>query len=212
MVGLSVSSIVVFERFLRLSDSCFSIRAKVEIGKLKGENCMLQRPTGSEYSLYYDKYIKLVNEGDLLSILKENHLKTKELFESISEENEKFRYAPGKWSIKEVLGHMTDTERIMSYRLLRVGRGDQTALAGFDETLYVEGSHVNQLPLKNVLADFMATREATITLIQNMPEAAWANKGFANNNEITARAIAYIIAGHEIHHRKIIAERYLAAL
>lgn len=173
---------------------------------------MLQRPLESEYPPYYAAYIKLVPEGELLSILKESLVKTKELFESISEANEQFRYAPGKWSIKEVLGHMTDTEKIMSYRLLRFGRGDQTALAGFDEKLYVEGSHVNQLPMKSILDDFTATREATITLVQNMPEAAWAKKGFANNNQISTRALAYIIAGHTTHHRKIITDRYLAML
>ena len=179
---------------------------------LKGENKMLQRPFESEYPPYYHAYINLVPEGELVSILKENLVSTKKLFESISESNGKFSYAPGKWSIKEVLGHMTDTERIMSYRLLRVGRGDQTALAGFDETLYVEGSHVHQLPIKNILEDFIATRNATLTLVHNMPESAWENKGFANNNEITARAIAYIIAGHAIHHRKIITDRYLTLI
>lgn len=173
---------------------------------------MLQRPQVSEYPEYYVPYVNSVPEGDLLTILKENLAKIIELFENISDENAVFRYHTGKWSIKEVLGHMTDTERIMSYRLLRIGRGDQTALAGFDENEFVEGSQVNRLPLKNILEDFIATRKATITLIQNMPEAAWVNKGFANNTEVTARAVAYIIAGHEIHHRKIVNERYLEAL
>jgi uncharacterized damage-inducible protein DinB len=170
---------------------------------------MLQRPKENEYPSYYVPYVNLVPDGDLIAILKQNLNATVQLFEGISEQDTHFRYAPNKWSIKEVLGHMSDTERIMSYRLLRIGRGDQTALAGFNENDYVKGSNVNQLPIETILEDFIATRKATITLIKNMPEEAWTNKGIANTFEITASALAYIIAGHEIHHRKIITERYL---
>jgi hypothetical protein len=99
-----------------------------------------------------------------------------------------------------------------SYRLLRVGRGDQTALAGFNENDYVNGSQINKLPIKNILEDFIAIRKGTITLIQNMPEEAWSNIGLANNAEVTARAIGFIIAGHALHHFNIITERYLPGL
>ena len=170
---------------------------------------MIQRPEASEYPDYYVPYVSLVPEGDLLTILEENLVKTNALFEGLSEENGHFRYAPGKWSINEVLGHMADTERIMSYRLLRIGRGDQTPLAGFNENDYINGSSFNRLPIKNILEDFTAARKASIILIQNMPEEAWARKGFANNTENTARAIAFIIAGHAIHHLNILTERYL---
>ncbi|MFF2449500.1 DinB family protein [Neobacillus sp. NPDC058068] len=170
---------------------------------------MLKRPLENEYPNYYVPYVKLVPEGDLLSILKENLVDTAALLESLSEEDSHFRYASGKWSIKEVLGHMADTERIMSYRLLRIGRGDQTPLAGFNENDYIDGSQFDQLPIKNILEDFAATRNATITLIQNMPDEAWAKRGIANETDITSQAIAYIIAGHAIHHLKIIHERYL---
>jgi uncharacterized damage-inducible protein DinB len=175
---------------------------------------MLERPLVGEYPEYYQPYVNLipVPEYDLLSILKENLERTITLFEGISEEDAHFRYAENKWSIKEVLGHMTDTERIMSYRLLRIGRGDQTPLAGFNENDYVDSSQINRLPIKNVLDDFVATRKATITLIQNMPEETWDKKGVANSMEITTRAIAYIIVGHAIHHLKIINERYLPVL
>jgi len=173
---------------------------------------MLQRPLENEYPDYFVPYVNLVSDGDLLSILKENLEATIVLFDGLSEEDGHFRYAPGKWSIKEVLGHMTDSERIMSYRLLRIGRGDQTPLAGFDENDYIGGSQFDQLPNKLILEDFAATRNATITLIQNMAEDAWGRKGIANETETTPRAIAYIIAGHAIHHRKIISERYLPAL
>ena len=173
---------------------------------------MLQRPSESEYPKYYLPYVQLVPEGDLVEILKENLEKVTALVEGIFEEDGLFRYAENKWSIKEVLGHITDTERIMSYRLMRVGRGDQTELPGFDENVYVQGAKSNQLPMKSLLEDFIATRNATISLVKNMPEEAWTNKGFANNSEITTRAIAYIIAGHENHHRNIITDRYLSKL
>lgn len=173
---------------------------------------MLQQPLASEYPEYYKPYVSLVPEGNLLSVLKENLVKTIELFESLSEEDGHIRYADNKWSIKEVLGHMADTERIMSYRLLRVGRGDQTALAGFNENDYVQGSQYNKLPIKSILEDFISARKATLTLIQNMPEGVWTNIGFANNTEVTARALGYIIAGHALHHFNIIKDRYLPLL
>ncbi|MBM7650847.1 DinB family protein [Neobacillus cucumis] len=170
---------------------------------------MILRPEANEFPEYYVPYVKLVPEGDLLEILKDNFEKTTALFEGLSEEKGLYRYATGKWSIKEVLGHMADTERIMSYRLLRVGRGDKTPLAGFNENDYIAESNFDGLPIKKLLEDFTAVRNATITLINNLPENAWEKIGFANNTEITTRAIAYIIAGHALHHLKIINERYL---
>jgi uncharacterized damage-inducible protein DinB len=170
---------------------------------------MLHRPTESEYPNYYQPYVKLVPDGELVQILQENLLAVVKLFKGISEEEALHRYAPGKWSVKEVLGHIIDTERIMSYRLMRVARGDQTPLAGFNETDYVQAAQTNSLSMEAILEDFKATRNASITLIQNTPAEAWTNKGNANGMEITTRAIAYIIAGHEMHHRKIVEERYL---
>lgn len=173
---------------------------------------MLQRPTENEFPAYYVPYVRHVPEGDLIEVL-EKHLKeTARLFNGMTEETGHFRYGEDKWTIKEVLGHMADTERVMSYRLLRVGRGDKTPLAGFDENLYVENAKTNRLSIQTILADFVAIRRATITLIQNMPEEAWENIGNANNMPVTTRAIAYIIAGHAIHHKKIITERYLPVL
>ncbi|MFP7298835.1 DinB family protein [Neobacillus niacini] len=170
---------------------------------------MLQRPLESEYPNYYQPYIQLVPNGEIVQLLRENLLAVVNFFHGLSEEEANHRYASGKWSVKEVLGHIIDTERIMTYRLLRVGRGDQTALAGFNETDYVEAAQIHNLSMEAILEDFKATRNAAITLIQNIPAEAWTNIGNANGMEITTRAIAYIIAGHEIHHRKIVEERYL---
>jgi uncharacterized damage-inducible protein DinB len=173
---------------------------------------MVKRPKDNEYPAYYQPYVSLVPDTDLVQLLNESLQETVQLFEGLSEEEGLYRYSPTKWSIKEVLGHITDTERIMSYRLLRVGRGDSTPLAGFDENDYVAGSQINKLPTRDILEDFIATRKSTLTLIQNMPKDAWVNIGFANGKEISAQAIAYIIAGHAIHHRKIITERYLTIM
>ncbi|WP_160723798.1 DinB family protein [Bacillus sp. USDA818B3_A] len=170
---------------------------------------MVQRPEAKEFPKYYVPYVNLVPDGDLLEILKENLLKTTALFERLSEENGLHRYAAGKWSLKEVLGHMTDTERIMSYRLLRVARGDKTPLPGFNENDYIAESNFNELPIQQLIQDFTAVRQAAMTLITNLPKNTWKKTGFANNTEISAQAIAYIIAGHALHHLKIINERYL---
>jgi hypothetical protein len=173
---------------------------------------MLQRPKEKDYPSYYVPYIQLVPDGDLVSILENDLLETVKLFEGISENESEFRYEENKWTIKEVLGHMTDTERVMSYRLLRIGRGDQTPLAGFNERFFANGAQTNKLPIQNILEDFVATRKSSITLIKNMPDEAWDYKGVANELEISANAIAYIIAGHAIHHKEIITERYLTLL
>ncbi|MBT2654914.1 DinB family protein [Bacillus sp. ISL-18] len=170
---------------------------------------MIQRPSVSEFPEYYLPYVHLVPDGDLLETLKENLEKTISLAEGLSEEAGQSRYAPGKWSIKEVLGHMADTERIMSYRLLRVGRGDHTPLAGFNENDYIAAANFDTLSVKQIIEDFTAVRKATITLVNNMAEEAWERTGVANNSDISTRALAYIIAGHALHHLNIINERYL---
>ncbi|SDM61991.1 DinB family protein [Bacillus sp. OK048] len=170
---------------------------------------MLHHPAENEYPVYYKPYINLVPKGNLVQLLRENLNEVVNLFAGISEEKAHYRYAPGKWSVKELLGHITDTERIMCYRLLRVGRDDQTPLAGFNENDYVQAAETNNLPIEAIIEDFKAARNATITLIQNLPAEAWTNKGNANGTEITTRAIAYIIAGHQIHHCKIVKDRYL---
>lgn len=170
---------------------------------------MMKRPSQNEYPEYYIPYVNLVPDGDLADILEKNLAVIQSLVAEISEEQGHFRYAENKWSLKEVLGHISDTERVMAYRLLRIGRGDKTPLAGFNESMFVQGASFERLPMQTLLDDFIAVRRATLSLIRNMPDEAWENVGNANLLDITARALAYIIAGHEIHHRNIIAERYL---
>lgn len=173
---------------------------------------IIHKPKREEYVTYYQKYVEAILEEDLCSLLTRQAEEIITLLETVSEEQSSYRYAQGKWSIKEVLGHITDTERIMSYRLLRIGRGDTTDLAGFDENVYVEHASYERLSMQQLLNDFSAVRHATISLIRILPEEAWTRSGTANGGPVTARALAYIIAGHALHHKTILLERYLEVL
>jgi len=173
---------------------------------------MLKTPNQDEYQEYYEPYVKVIPQGDLLEILKSQLSEMKLLIQGLTDEQALYRYAPEKWSIKEVLGHVTDTERIMSYRLLRIGRGDSTDLAGFDDQLYVRNADFNRQSLSNLLQYFTATRQSTIALMPTLSDEAWLRRGTANQTEVSARALAYIIAGHERHHRQVIHDKYLAEL
>jgi hypothetical protein len=126
-----------------------------------------------------------------------------------SEADGDLRYAPDKWSLKEVVGHLNDTERIMAYRALRIARGDQTPIEGYEQDDYVRNSPFARRPLADLIEDYIAVRRATISLFRNLDVSAWIRQGVANKNEVTVRALAYIIAGHELHHRRILEEKYL---
>ncbi|SFC35340.1 DinB superfamily protein [Bacillus sp. OV322] len=170
----------------------------------------MQKPNSKdEYPAYYHEYINLVAEGDIKNVLASQLEDTLSLLSGVSETEENYRYAQGKWSLKEVIGHITDVERIMSYRLLRISRGDQTPLAGYDDEQYVKEAMFHTRPISSLLEDYQAVRNSTISLLNSLPHGSESRRGFANNGEITARAIAYIIAGHELHHVKIIKEKYL---
>ena len=166
-------------------------------------------PQPGEYAPYYGMYISLVQTGDILAALDDQRRQTLLLLSGRTEADGDIRYAPGKWSVKEVLGHINDTERIMSYRALRIARGDQTPIEGFEQDDYVRNGPFNKRPLSEFIEDYIAVRRATLTLFRNLDEPAWARRGVANKNEITVRALAYVIAGHELHHRKMLEEKYL---
>lgn len=170
---------------------------------------MLNRPSKEEYGTYYDRYISLVPEGDVAELLKSQYIEIEDLLASLPEERGSFRYAPGKWSLKEVVGHMADTERVMAYRLLRIARGDQTPLPGFDQDVFVKGASFDSFSLKDLLEDYSAVRRSTLTLLRGVTEEVSLRAGTVGDNPATARSLAYIIAGHEIHHLKVIRERYL---
>ena len=170
---------------------------------------MINRPEKDEFAPYYLPYVNSVPEGDIFSTLTKQLEDTVLLLKNVTEEQGKFRYAPGKWSIKEVIGHMTDTERIMAYRLMCIARGETVSLPGFDESQYVANSSFNDQSFEQLLEHFSAVRKSTIVLMKSLNDDAWLRKGLANNTGVTVRGIAYIIAGHAMHHCQIIKERYL---
>jgi hypothetical protein len=170
---------------------------------------MIKRPEKDEFAPYYLPYVNSVPEGDIISILTKQMEDTKLLLKDVTEEQGKFRYAPGKWSIKEVIGHMTDTERIMAYRLMCTARGETVSLPGFDESQYVANASFNDQTFEQLLEHFSIVRESTLVLMKSLSDDAWLRKGLANNTDVTVRGIAYIIAGHALHHCRIIKERYL---
>jgi uncharacterized damage-inducible protein DinB len=168
----------------------------------------IARPEPGEYAPYYDRYISLVAGSDILATLDAQRRQTITLLCGRDEDDGDFRYTRDKWTAKQVLGHLCDTERIFAYRALRIARGDQTPMAGFEQDDYVRNGPFAQIPLAEMIDEYIAVRHATLTLLRNLDEPAWTRRGVANNNEVTVRALAYIIAGHELHHRRILEEKY----
>jgi uncharacterized damage-inducible protein DinB len=169
---------------------------------------VIARPQAGEYAPYYERYISLIQENDILATLDRQRREMVLLLSGLSEEQGDFRYAPEKWSAKEVLGHVCDTERIFAYRALRISRGDATPMEGFEQDDYVKHGPFARHVIAEVIEDYIAVRRATISLLRSLEEAAWSRRGVANKNEVTVRAIAYTIAGHEVHHRGILEEKY----
>jgi len=167
------------------------------------------RPQPGEYTPYYDRYISLVPVSDVLAALDDQRRETLLLLCGRAEADGDLRYAPDKWSLKELLGHVNDTERIMSYRALRISRGDATPIEGYEQDDYVRNGPYARRQLPDLIEDYIAVRRATVSLFRNLEEPAWSRRGVANKNEVTVRALAYIIAGHELHHRRILEEKYL---
>lgn len=162
-----------------------------------------------EYNPYYNTYLSKTNNLTLKEGLRSN-LETVLLFlESISEEKFEYRYAEGKWTIKEMILHIIDTERIFCYRALRIARKDQTSLPGFDQDAYVPPSNANERSIHSLLDEYKAVRQASITLFDSFREETLMRTGTASNSAISVRALGFILIGHENHHCEIIRERYL---
>ncbi|MCD9025005.1 DinB family protein [Cohnella silvisoli] len=170
------------------------------------------RPSNGEYNSHFERYVRLVPEGDIRDILTQSLKNTTDAFSTVTEDQANYRYAPGKWSLKEVLGHITDNERIMSYRLLRIARGDKTPLAGYDENALVNGASFDSCAMSDLFEDYTVVRRATLTLLRGLSEEAWSRRGVVNDSESSAIAWAYIIAGHEFHHMNFIREKYLSSM
>ena len=168
----------------------------------------LSRPASDEYLAYYDRYITLVPDGNLVDILAEQQRETLRMLRKVDDERGLFAYAPDKWTVKEVIGHLSDAERVFSYRALRFARADGQPVAGFDENAYVPAGRFNERPIGSLVDEFESIRAATVHLFRYMTEEEMARRGIANNNAISVRALGFVIAGHERHHAKLLRERY----
>jgi hypothetical protein len=168
----------------------------------------IPRPTSSEYAPAYGGYVSAVPEGDLLSLLERQGRETVALLRGVSEKKSQYRYAPEKWSIREVVGHVNDAERVFTYRALRFARADATPLPSFDENAWGDASNADSRALAEHLEELAAVRAATLALFRGFSEEQFARSGVASNHEITVRALAYITAGHERHHVKVLREKY----
>lgn len=170
---------------------------------------ILTRPAGSEFAPYYAGYIERVADGDLIGSLVAQQRETQALVRAIPESRGDHRYAPGKWTVREVLGHMADAERIFAYRALRIARGDQTPLPAFDENAFVANARFAARPLESLADELQIVRDATLALLRPLNDAELTRVGTASEHPVTPRALAWIIAGHELHHVAILRERYL---
>ncbi|HEX8670960.1 MAG TPA: DinB family protein [Longimicrobium sp.] len=165
-------------------------------------------PAEGEYASFYAGYVALASQGDLLKRLEAQIQEVSGLLRGLSEEEALFRYAPGKWSVKEVAGHLADTERIMAYRALRIARGDTTPLPGFDENSFVATAGFDARPLPLLVEEWETVRRASILLLRSFNVEAAGRTGTASGAPITVRALAYIIAGHVAHHLEILRTWY----
>lgn len=166
----------------------------------------ITRPESAEYAPYFERYISQVPESGPLASLAAQPVAT--LLAGLGEDRAEYRYAEGKWSVKEALGHVIDTERMMAYRTLRIGRNDATELPGFEQDPYVEFGGFGGRTLADLLEEFRAVRAATLCLLRGMPAEAWLRGGRVDGKPVTARALVWIIAGHELYHEQIYRERY----
>lgn len=167
------------------------------------------RPEPTEYAEWFERYISRVPDGPILDTLAGQLESTQDLFRGLAPDRARHRYAPDKWTVAEVVGHFTDSERVFAYRALAFARGDENDLPGFEENVYGANSPAAGLPFSDVIDDYVAVRRATLTLLRGLTPDAWARSGLANGKRISVRALAWVIAGHERHHLGVLRERYL---
>ena len=168
----------------------------------------IPRPAADEHDPYYGKYIDRVPDGDLIQLLGSQIRDTISALSTVTPDREDFAYAPGKWTIKETIGHLNDTERVMAYRALCIARGDQASFPSFDENAYVPNGEFASRTLSDLVEELKAVRAATAQLAKHLSTEALARRGTASGNPITPRALLYIISGHERHHLALLRERY----
>lgn len=167
------------------------------------------RPSKNDYAEYYHKYVEELNDDDVLKILDEQLRRNLELFKSIPEEKANYRYAEGKWSVKELLGHMLDTERIFAYRALCIARGEKQHLPGMEQDDYVREGEFDKRQFAEMVKEYELLRRSNLQLFRSFSEKQLNRRGTASDNEVTVLAILFIIAGHDLHHIKVLKEKYL---
>ena len=168
----------------------------------------MQRPAKSEHSEYYGKYISLIPDAEGLAVLRSQLTTLPALFASLTEEQGLHRYAPDKWTIKESISHLLDGERIFAYRLLRISRGDQTPLPGFEQDVYIENSDANNRTFASLLEEFDAQRRSNLLMIESISPERLLWQGTASDAVVSVRALIYIMAGHVRHHEQLFREKY----
>ena len=168
----------------------------------------MTRPAPDEAAPYYARYIDRIADDDVVAVLAGQAEETLALLRGISEERSRHRYASGKWSIRELLSHLTDAERVFAYRALWFARGFDTELPSFDQDVAAAAAHADAVAWAAHVEDFATVRRASVALFRNLPAEAWSRGGIASGNRVTVRALAYIIAGHEAHHVAVLKERY----
>ena len=168
---------------------------------------MINKPQPDEYASFHITYIKLVPDGDIIELLEQLKDSTYSLFNNLDDEKANYAYADGKWTIKQILGHLIDQERIFGYRLLCFSR-ESIELPGYDQEIYVNNSTFNSRTVQSLASEFRVTRESNLYLFRSLTDEQLNRRGTASGNTISVRAILYIIAGHELHHLGIMKERY----
>jgi uncharacterized damage-inducible protein DinB len=170
----------------------------------------MQKPVAEEHNPYFTRYISLVPDGNYIQLLKANTIDIIDFFRGIPKEKHNYRYAEGKWSIKDILMHITDTERVMMYRALVAARGDNSSiLCNMEEDLYAANVNVTNRTLKSILSEFTSLRTSTELFFENLGDEASKLRAKTETHPITARAVGYILIGHPMHHMNVIKERYL---
>ena len=168
------------------------------------------RPDAAEYAPFYAGYVGAVPESDVVAVLRDSGREIVTALAAIPESQGGHRYAADKWTVREVIGHLIDAERIFGYRALRLARADATPLPGFEENDYVRAAHSDARTLADLVDELRAVRESTVRLFASLPDEAWTRRGVVNGREISVRALAFIAAGHARHHLAVLRERYLA--
>ncbi len=168
-----------------------------------------RRPSDNDFNEYYKKYIDLVEENDVIGHLKYALSRNIQFFNEIATEKWDYSYMEGKWSVKQVLQHLIDTERVMAYRAMRVARNDKTELPGFDQDEFAENAELTERSVKDLIDEYFAVRKASVTMFSSFTNDVWNRRGTASNSPVTPLSLAFIIAGHELHHIDVIKKMYL---